>query len=157
MTDTVPEPKLKHFPVPLFAMVMGSMLDPGFNFNNQPLGNSAATSPLNSLATRGHFGPQVLSSFDLGRTDPTLGYGGLVISGGSDELSILPWESFAPLEENMREARRRLTRDLSAAERTEFIRELSPAEVEEFLRMPLERIVSMKSRMLRRCLMLFFV
>jgi type II secretion system protein D len=61
-------------------------LDPGFLFNNQPLGNSAEAA---SVATRDHFAPQVLSSFGVSRTNNDLGYGGLVISGGNDEVSIL--------------------------------------------------------------------
>lgn len=65
---------------------MNDVLDPGFNFNNQPLGNSSSAA---SVATRDHFAPQVLSSFGVSRTNNDLGYGGLVISGGNDEVSIL--------------------------------------------------------------------
>ncbi len=65
---------------------MNDVLDPGFNFNNQDLGNSSSAA---SVATRDHFAPQVLSSFGVSRTNSDLGYGGLVISGGNDEVSIL--------------------------------------------------------------------
>jgi len=59
---------------------------PGFNFNSgDPLGNSAGgpnTSP-NSV------GGQGLSNFAVGRTNSRLGYGGLVLSAASENVSAM--------------------------------------------------------------------
>jgi type II secretion system protein D len=59
---------------------------PGFGFNNQPLGNSGSTSALN---TAGNTAGQALSSFGVGRTNSSLGYGGLVLSASSESVSAL--------------------------------------------------------------------
>lgn len=64
------------------TQVVSSEATPGFNFNNQPLGNNPA---VNSE----RFGPQALTSFAVGRVSSELGYGGLVLSGGNDSLSFL--------------------------------------------------------------------
>lgn len=56
--------------------------DPGFNFNNRPLGNNTAISP----AT---VGGQALSNFGFGRINGDLGFGGLVLSAGSENISVL--------------------------------------------------------------------
>jgi type II secretion system protein D len=55
---------------------------PGFLFNNQQLGNNTAISPST-------VGGQALSAFNLGRINGDLGYGGLVLSAGSESLSVL--------------------------------------------------------------------
>jgi type II secretory pathway component GspD/PulD (secretin) len=55
---------------------------PGFNFNNQPLGNNTAISPST-------IGSQGLSSFGVGRVNGDLGFGGLVLSAGSDSVNVL--------------------------------------------------------------------
>lgn len=55
---------------------------PGFNFNNQPLGNN----PSNNTST---VGTQGLSSFSLGRVNSDLGYGGMVLSAGSESVNVL--------------------------------------------------------------------
>ncbi|GAB4153485.1 MAG: hypothetical protein Tsb009_29900 [Planctomycetaceae bacterium] len=55
---------------------------PGFNFNNQPLGNNSAANP-SSVAS------QALSNFSLGRVNGDLGYGGLVLSASSSSISVL--------------------------------------------------------------------
>lgn len=55
---------------------------PGFNFNNQPLGNNVAANP-----TR--LGPQGLSNFGVGRVNGDLGFGGLVLSAGSESVNLL--------------------------------------------------------------------
>ena len=55
---------------------------PGFNFNNEPLGDTTDGNPANLLG-------QGLSSFGLGRLSPNLGYGGLVLSASSDAVSAL--------------------------------------------------------------------
>ncbi len=59
---------------------------PGFDFNNNPLGNSGSTSSVN---TASRVAGQALSNFELGRTDNELGYGGLVLSASSRNVSIL--------------------------------------------------------------------
>jgi type II secretion system protein D len=56
--------------------------DPGFNFNNVGLPN------LND-ASRSNLAGQTLQTFGLGRTNPALGYGGLVLSAASDSINIL--------------------------------------------------------------------
>ncbi|MEO2033649.1 MAG: secretin N-terminal domain-containing protein, partial [Planctomycetaceae bacterium] len=57
---------------------------PGFNFNNTsiPLGANTASGP-------GSLVGQALSSFALGRANGELGFGGLVLSAGSESLSVL--------------------------------------------------------------------
>lgn len=57
---------------------------PGFNFNNPgvPLGN-------NVLASAATVGGQSLTNFSLGRTNGQLGYGGLVLSAGSNSVNAL--------------------------------------------------------------------
>jgi type II secretion system protein D len=61
--------------------------NPGFNFNNTlPLGNSGST---NALANAAALGTQGLSSFALGRTNSRLGFGGLVLSAASENISVL--------------------------------------------------------------------
>ena len=55
---------------------------PGFNFNNQPLGNNPA---VNSSRV----GTQGLSNFQLGRVNNDLGFGGLVLSAGSESVNVL--------------------------------------------------------------------
>jgi type II secretion system protein D len=73
--------------------VIGGTLAPGYGFNNQPIGNSAAGANSlgipNSLGTAGNVAGQGLSNFGVGRTNSTLGYGGLVLSASSDSVSAL--------------------------------------------------------------------
>ncbi len=57
---------------------------PGFNFANPVLGLGT-----NNSANQKTVGSQALSSFSLGRTNGDLGYGGLVLSAGSDAVSVL--------------------------------------------------------------------
>ena len=66
--------------------ILGATNQPGFNFNNQPLGNSGSTQ---ALANPSQVGAQGLSSFGVGRTNSTLGYGGLVLSASSEAVSVL--------------------------------------------------------------------
>ena len=56
---------------------------PGFNFNNQPLGN--VTTGVNTENTAG----QGLTSFGVGRSSGAAGFGGLVLSASSESVSIL--------------------------------------------------------------------
>ncbi|NUQ63772.1 MAG: hypothetical protein HUU20_14950 [Pirellulales bacterium] len=65
--------------------IRSATLEPGFDFNNQPLGNSGSDK---SLARSSKVGGQGLTSFSLGRTSE-LGYGGLVLSASSESVSVL--------------------------------------------------------------------
>lgn len=58
---------------------------PGFNFNNQSLGGNVT----NPGSARDQLAGQSLSDFGLGRTNSTLGYGGLVLSASSESVSVL--------------------------------------------------------------------
>jgi general secretion pathway protein D len=66
--------------------VISATNQPGFNFNNLPLGNSGSAS---SLATSSQVGGQGLSSFSVGRQNEQLGFGGLVLSASSENVSFL--------------------------------------------------------------------
>ncbi|MFO0948178.1 MAG: secretin N-terminal domain-containing protein [Planctomycetota bacterium] len=55
---------------------------PGYNFNNQPLGNNPFVPGSNQVGTQG------LGSFNLGRNS-NLGYGGFVFSASSESVSVL--------------------------------------------------------------------
>ena len=59
---------------------------PGFNFNNNPVGNSGSDQ---SLATAGAVAGQALSHFAVGRVNSEVGYGGLVLSASSENVSVL--------------------------------------------------------------------
>jgi type II secretion system protein D len=59
---------------------------PGFDFNNQPLGNSGSTK---ALANSDVVGTQGLTSFAVGRLNDELGFGGLVLSASSESVSVL--------------------------------------------------------------------
>jgi len=61
--------------------ILSTTATPGFNFNNQPLANN----PMNPSSV----GAQGLSNFALGRVNGDLGFGGLVLSASSDEVSVL--------------------------------------------------------------------
>ncbi|HEV3342722.1 MAG TPA: secretin N-terminal domain-containing protein, partial [Pirellulales bacterium] len=86
--------------------IVGANSTPGYDFNNPTL--QGATPPSGSTATQGTFGiglpnsgsttslntasllgQQALSNFGLGRTNSTLGYGGLVLSLSSDTVNFL--------------------------------------------------------------------
>lgn len=60
---------------------------PGFNFNNtRPLGNSGSTQALQGA---GNVGAQGISNFAVGRSNDQLGFGGLVLSASSQNISLL--------------------------------------------------------------------
>ncbi len=59
---------------------------PGYDFNNNAAGNSGST---DSLATSKQLGGQALSSFALGRQNDDAGFGGLVLSASSRNISVL--------------------------------------------------------------------
>ncbi|MCY2968963.1 MAG: hypothetical protein NT069_35945, partial [Planctomycetota bacterium] len=57
---------------------------PGYNFNNQPLGNNTSpTINASRLASQG------LTSLGVGRVNSDLGYGGLVLAAGSESVNVL--------------------------------------------------------------------
>lgn len=58
---------------------------PGFNFNQPFLGNNT----LGTLAGPAMVGKQALSNFQMGRVNGDLGFGGLVLSAGSESINIL--------------------------------------------------------------------
>ena len=62
--------------------VVSQTATPGFNFNNQTPGNNTIVNP-STIAAQG------LSNLALGRVNGDLGYGGLVLSAGSESVSIL--------------------------------------------------------------------
>lgn len=66
--------------------VLGATNTPGFNFNGQPLGNSGSP---NALAGSSNVGGQAVSNFGVGSTNSNLGYGGLVLSASSENVSVL--------------------------------------------------------------------
>lgn len=66
--------------------IISANIEPGFNFNNQPLGNSGASK---ATAHADVIGTQGLSHFGLGRLNSELGFGGLVLSASSESVSIL--------------------------------------------------------------------
>jgi len=59
---------------------------PGFNFNNNPLGNSGSD---RALANSNAVGGQGISNFSVGRSNQELGFGGLVLSASSENVSFL--------------------------------------------------------------------
>jgi type II secretion system protein D len=60
---------------------------PGFNFNSiDPLGNSGSAKALSSSSQAGGQG---ISNFSVGRTNENLGFGGLVLSASSENVSFL--------------------------------------------------------------------
>ncbi|WP_197529852.1 secretin N-terminal domain-containing protein [Botrimarina mediterranea] len=66
--------------------IISSNLTPGYNFNNQPLGNNGSTT---SLAQAGNIGAQALSSFALSRVNSDLNFGGFVMSASSSNVNFL--------------------------------------------------------------------
>lgn len=62
--------------------VISQRQTPGFNFNNQPLGNNTVSHP-------SRVGGQGLSNFGVGRVNGDLGFGGLVLSAGSESVNVL--------------------------------------------------------------------
>src|SRR5690606_14540100 len=76
--------------------VVGATNIPGFNFNNTlPLGNSGSNK---ALQGSGQVGGQGISNFAVGRNNDTAGFGGLVLSASSENVSFL----LRALQENSR-------------------------------------------------------
>ncbi len=61
----------------------GNLSSPGFNLGNAPI-NTSPNNPNPKVVA-----PQGLSTFGLGRTNPALGYGGLVLSASSNSVGAL--------------------------------------------------------------------
>lgn len=61
--------------------IISKTVSPGFNFNNQAFGQN----PIN----QGKVGKQSLTNFAVGRVNGDLGYGGLVLSAGSESVNVL--------------------------------------------------------------------
>ncbi len=70
----------------LLGTLLQPGLHPGYDFNNQPLGNADTAG---SLATKSTVGGQALSHFSLGRTSTDTDFGGLVLSASSENVSVL--------------------------------------------------------------------
>lgn len=66
--------------------IISSNLAPGYNFNNQTLGNNGSTT---SLSRAGNVGAQALSSFALSRVNSDLNFGGFVMSASSSNVNFL--------------------------------------------------------------------
>ncbi len=66
--------------------IVAAQNTPGFNFNNTPLGNAGSD---RAFETSRQVGTQGLSSFDVGRVNTQLGYGGFVLSASSESVSML--------------------------------------------------------------------
>lgn len=81
VTDTVFD-AVTGLPVSSTERIVSQQANPGFAFNNQALGNNPA---INTSTVGG----QGLSHFSLGRVNGDLGYGGLVLSAGSESVSVL--------------------------------------------------------------------
>jgi len=81
VTDTVFD-AVTGLPVSSTERIVSQSANPGFAFNNQPLGNNPAINT-------SRVGGQGLSNFSLGRVNDNLGYGGLVLSAGSESVSVL--------------------------------------------------------------------
>ncbi|TWT82035.1 putative type II secretion system protein D precursor [Planctomycetes bacterium CA13] len=67
--------------------VISATNEPGLNFNStDPLGNSGSAQ---AIANAANIGGQGISNFDLGRANAELGFGGLVLSASSENVSVL--------------------------------------------------------------------
>jgi len=67
--------------------IVAASNDPGFNFNNtNPLGNSGSSKALQNSKI---VGGQGISNFSVGRGNDELGFGGLVLSASSENVSFL--------------------------------------------------------------------
>lgn len=62
--------------------IISQTASPGFNFNNPNVGNNVAIHP-------GRVGTQALSNLAVGRVNGDLGYGGLVLSAGSESINVM--------------------------------------------------------------------
>ena len=68
------------------TQVISATQSPGYNFNNQALGNNGSTS---ALANAAKVGTQGLTDFSLGRVNNDLNFGGFIFSASSNSVNIL--------------------------------------------------------------------
>jgi type II secretory pathway component GspD/PulD (secretin) len=80
VTDSIADPATGI--VTTTQRIVNQTTNPGFNFNNAPMGNNTAASP-------NRFAGQAMSNLSVGRMNPDEGYGGLVLAAGSESLSVL--------------------------------------------------------------------
>lgn len=80
VTDSISDPATGI--VTTTQRIVNQMTNPGFNFNNVPMGNNTAANP-------NQFAGQALSHLSVGRMNPEEGYGGLVLAAGNESLSVL--------------------------------------------------------------------
>ncbi|MBN2023819.1 MAG: hypothetical protein JW809_13615 [Pirellulales bacterium] len=66
--------------------IVSAEQNPGFNFRTQALGNSGADK---AIAQANLVGGQGVTTFGVGRTNSELGFGGMVLSAGSESVSVL--------------------------------------------------------------------
>jgi type II secretory pathway component GspD/PulD (secretin) len=66
--------------------VISATNQPGFQFTTQPPGNSGAS---NALSNAAKVGGSSTTNLGVGTTNPTLGYGGIVLSASSESVSFL--------------------------------------------------------------------
>jgi general secretion pathway protein D len=66
--------------------IVGASNVPGFQFNSNNVGNSASD---RALTNSSRVGAQGLSNFSVGRINNDLGFGGLVLSAGSESVNVL--------------------------------------------------------------------
>ncbi len=72
------------------SAVANGMLSPGFGFNSATIGNSIGQVPTRPDSHPAGVGAQGLGNLGVGRTNADgLGFGGLVLSAGSDSVSVL--------------------------------------------------------------------
>ncbi len=72
------------------SAVANGVLSPGFGFNSATIGNSIGQVPTRPDAHPAGVGAQGLGNLGVGRTNADgLGFGGLVLSAGSDSVSVL--------------------------------------------------------------------
>lgn len=72
------------------SAVANGMLSPGFGFNSATIGNSIGQVPTRPDAHPAGVGAQGIGNLGVGRTNADgLGFGGLVLSAGSDSVSVL--------------------------------------------------------------------
>jgi type II secretion system protein D len=71
-----------------YNQILSATQSPGFAFNDPTAGlpNSGGA---RSLATAGAVGGQGVTNFSLGRVNPDIGFGGLILSASSENVSVL--------------------------------------------------------------------
>lgn len=86
ITTTLREPSAGGATTLTQQTVVAANNTPGFDFNNNPLGNAGSD---RAFGNSGRVGAQGLSNFALGRVNSDLQYGGMILSASSDAVSVL--------------------------------------------------------------------